>query len=58
MLHSACGEASAKVKLPALFSDGMVMQQLSNAPIWGEGDKTQGSVTVKTSWNGKEYTAA
>lgn len=54
----ACGEASAKVKLPALFSDGMVMQQLSNAPIWGESDKTQGSVTVKTSWNGKEYTAA
>ena len=52
-----CGEASAKVKLPALFSDGMVMQQGGKAPIWGESDKKNGNVTVKTSWNGKEYAA-
>mgnify|MGYP003180811200 CR=1 FL=1 len=43
-----CGEASAKVKLPALFSDGMVMQQGGKAPIWGESDKKNGNVTVKT----------
>lgn len=52
-----CGDASAKVKLPALFSDGMVMQQGGKAPIWGESDKKNGKVTVKTSWNGKEYAA-
>lgn len=53
-----CGDASAKVKLPAIFSDGMVMQQLGTVPVWGESDRKQGQVTVKTSWNGEEYTAA
>ena len=46
-----CGDASAKVKLPAIFSDGMVMQQLGTVPVWGESDRKQGQVTVKTSWN-------
>ena len=45
---------SAKVKLPAVFSDNMVLQQQTNATIWGKalpGEK----VTVITSWNNKNY---
>ena len=33
------------------------MQQLGTVPVWGESDSKQGTVKVKTSWNGKEYTA-
>ncbi len=47
--------AYAEVKLPALFSDGMVLQQKSGAAIWGwagAGNK----VTVIPGWDGKRYT--
>lgn len=46
--------AQAKVILPYVFSNGMVLQQKSNAAIWGK--TTPGtSVNVVTSWNKKEY---
>lgn len=30
------GTISAKVVLPPMFSDNMVLQQQADAPIWGE----------------------
>lgn len=45
----------AKVVLPSIFSDGMVLQQKSEVAIWGK-STTQKEVIVITSWNGKSYT--
>ena len=47
-------QINAKIKLPALFSDNMMLQQKSNAPMWGWADKNE-NVSVKTSWNSKIY---
>ena len=47
----------AEVKLPAIFSDGMVMQQQTNANLWGTATPNK-KVTITTSWNGKQYVAA
>ena len=33
------GTISAKVVLPPMFSDNMVLQQQADAPIWGEADE-------------------
>ena len=45
--------AQAQVKLGPLFSDNMVLQQLTDeAPIWGE-SKPGKVITVTTAWNGK-----
>ena len=46
--------AQAKVTLPAIFADGMVLQQSATVAIWGK-SITKGDVTVITSWNGKTY---
>src|SRR5262245_44573964 len=40
------GRARADVKLPALISDGMVLQQGAPAPLWGWADEGE-SVTVE-----------
>jgi sialate O-acetylesterase len=45
---------NAQVKLPAIFSDNMVLQQQTDAAIWGKALPGAG-ITVKTSWNGKSY---
>lgn len=34
-LLAACLSTHAEIKLPAIFSDGMVMQQQTNANLWG-----------------------
>ncbi|MDO4158938.1 MAG: sialate O-acetylesterase [Prevotellaceae bacterium] len=47
--------ASAKVTLPKMFSDGMVMQRESNANLWGQA-KASSAVKITTSWNKKTYT--
>ena len=47
------GTISAKVVLPPMFSDNMVLQQ-ADAPIWGEA-KPMKTVKVTTSWDGKTY---
>jgi sialate O-acetylesterase len=44
----------AEVKLPAIFSDGMVMQQQSNANLWGTATVGK-QVVVITGWNAKQY---
>lgn len=46
------GSLSAKVSLPSIFSDGMVLQQETEINIWGRADKR---VSINTSWNGKIY---
>src|SRR3954471_11106419 len=45
-LGVACGSASADVKLPAVFSDNMVLQKTEKAPFFGTADKGE-KVTVK-----------
>jgi len=44
----------AKVKLPSIFSDNMVLQQQSEVPVWGESSSKR-TVTITTSWNKKVY---
>jgi sialate O-acetylesterase len=46
----------AKVQLPAFFSDGMVLQQQTDAALWGWA-KPGSNITINTSWNKKSYTA-
>lgn len=46
----------AQLALPPVFSDNMVLQQLSGAPIWGTGTPDK-EVKVSVSWDGKEYRA-
>lgn len=55
-LLAACLSTHAEVKLPAIFSDGMMMQQQTNANLWGTATPHK-KVTVTTSWNGKQYAA-
>lgn len=49
-----CIETQAKVVLPALFSDHMVLQQRGEVKLWGRG---QGRVTVCASWTDKTVSA-
>jgi sialate O-acetylesterase len=46
----------AEVKLPAIFGNNMVLQQQTDAAIWGK-DALNSTVRVTTSWNGKSYSA-
>ncbi|MXV51929.1 sialate O-acetylesterase [Pedobacter sp. HMF7647] len=46
--------AKAKILLPSIFSDNMVMQQNSKVAIWGKA-KANAAVTMTTSWNNKKY---
>lgn len=48
--------ATAEIKMSPLFTDNMVLQQKSDAPIWGIAEP-KAKVTVKTSWNKASYTA-
>lgn len=47
--------AIAKVLMPGVFSDNMVLQQKTMARVWGKADAGK-SVTVISSWNNKTYT--
>lgn len=44
----------AKVTLPALMGDGMVLQRNATVNIWGSSDR-RGTVRVRTSWDGRIY---
>jgi sialate O-acetylesterase len=50
----ACTISKAQPKPASLFTNNMVLQQQSQAPIWGWDDAGK-TVTVTTSWNGKHY---
>lgn len=45
----------ANITLPSFFSDGMVLQQQTDAAIWGWA-KANSTVQVTPSWNKKKYT--
>jgi len=47
-------QAFAEIKLPSIFCDNMVMQQQTEAAIWGKASKNA-TVKVSTSWNNKSY---
>lgn len=44
----------AEIKLPALFTDNMMLQQQIEAPIWGWATKNK-TLSIKTSWDSKTY---
>ncbi len=46
--------SKAAIKLPYFFSDNMVLQQQTEAAIWGWCEPA-GSVTITTSWDNKKY---
>ena len=46
----------AQVTLPAIFGDNMVLQQQTDAAIWGKA-AVKSTVRLTTSWNNKSYTA-
>jgi sialate O-acetylesterase len=47
--------AQSKVVLPSVFSDNMVLQQKTNAAVWGKADAGK-TITISTSWSNKHYT--
>jgi sialate O-acetylesterase len=49
-----CTSLSAKIVLPSFFGDNMVLQQKTDAAIWGWA-KPNSTVSVTTSWNKKKY---
>lgn len=49
-------QLSAKVSLPSIFADHMVLQQKSQATFWGFASPLE-EVTVITGWNGKKYSS-
>jgi sialate O-acetylesterase len=46
--------ALAEVKLPCIFGSNMVLQQHSEAPLWGEA-RPGATLVVETSWDGRRY---
>ena len=48
-------EISAEVKMSPLFTDNMVLQQKTDAPVWGTADPGA-QIQVMTSWNKRVYT--
>ena len=48
------GTASAKIVLPPMFSDNMVLQQQTVAPVWGEA-KPEKKVKLTSSWDNRQY---
>jgi len=48
------GSLQAKVKLPTVFSDHMVLQQQSNVGVWGWADPGK-TIEVTNTWSKKSY---
>lgn len=55
LFASAASTASAGVRLPSIIGDNMVLQRNSSVRLWGEADGRE--VSVRTSWDGKNYRA-
>lgn len=45
----------SEVILPNFFATGMVLQQQTQAGIWGKSDKLAKALTITTSWDKKSY---
>lgn len=52
-LLASCGILSAKVELPSIIGSNMVIQQKTDAALWGKA-APKSKVTVTTGWNGAE----
>ena len=49
----ACSQTQAEVRLPALISDGMVLQQGENVRIWGwadPGERVEVTIAGRVRW--------
>ena len=46
---------SAEIKLPSIFGDNMVLQQQTNAAIWGKATPNS-TISVRASWNNRSVT--
>ena len=46
----------AKVILPSVITDNMVLQQKTNAALWGKADAGK-KIIITTGWNSQKYTA-
>lgn len=55
LLLAAWIPARAKVSAPALFGDGMVLQQQQKVRLWGDSDA--GEIVVRASWSDEEFRA-
>lgn len=51
-----CVGVYAEILLPEIFSDNMVLQQQTDAPLWGKASPGK-NVTLVTSWDNREYSA-
>ena len=51
-MATIAASATANVKIPSIFTDGMVLQQKTNAPVWGFADPGE-KITVATTWDNK-----
>ena len=55
LLVAAVSVASAKVELPPIFADNMVLQQQTDAALWGKAEPGK-KVTITTSWSKAKVT--
>lgn len=53
LILSAC-MMQAKITLPAIIGDNMVLQQQESVKLWGKSTPNT-KITVKTSWNSRKY---
>ena len=53
-LLAVCPLAGAKITLPSLLGDGMVLQRNAQVRLWGTTDRSA-AVRVRTSWDGRQY---
>lgn len=51
---SLCSALTQEITVADIFSDNMVLQQRTQAPVWGYA-KAGIKVTITTSWNGKSF---
>lgn len=57
LLSALCLTAQAKIHLPEILSDNMVLQQQTSVNLWGTTD-TKNTITITPSWsNGKTFEA-
>ncbi|OOQ56398.1 sialate O-acetylesterase [Mucilaginibacter pedocola] len=55
-LAAASLHAQAKITLPSVLTDNMVLQQKTKAALWGKAEPGK-LVTVSTTWSKKQFTA-
>ena len=51
----SCNLAQAKIELPEIIGDNMVLQQQTNAHLWGKATP-KATVAISVSWSGEKFT--